>query len=71
MHRPPLGQRKAKRRPWSGVRRGPDAATMRFHNRTSDRKSQPGSVRLGGKERVKDLVSLFGGQSNAGIGDGN
>ena len=28
-------------------------------------------MRLGGKEGVKDLVSLFGGQSNAGIGDGN
>ena len=42
---------------------------MRLDNGTSDRQSQTGALRLGGKERVKDLIGVFSGQPYAGIAD--
>ena len=62
------GERKAKRCPSSGVCGGPDATTVGLDNGTCDRQSQAGALRLGSKERVKDLVSLPIRQPHASVG---
>lgn len=71
MRRRPLGQRELNRCPSSGVSDGPHPATMRLDNRTRDRESQPGALRLGGKERIKDFVRLSRGQANARVANRN
>ena len=42
---------------------------MRFHDGAADPKSHAGAVRLGGKERIEDLIRLLRGQTHAGIAD--
>src|ERR1700757_2638513 len=47
----------------------PEAATMRFGDGAADAKSHAGSMNLGSKERVEDLVRLLQGQPQAGVTD--
>jgi len=47
----------------------PQAAAMRFNDGTADPKSHPGPLRLGGKERIKDLIRLLRREPHAGIAD--
>ena len=49
----------------------PQAAAMRFHNRSADPQSHTSPVKLGGKERVENLIRVLRGQSHAGIADGH
>ena len=50
---------------------GPQAATMRFNDGAADGQTHTSAVRLGSKERVKNLVCLLPGQPDAGIADGD
>jgi transposase len=63
------GKLKVKRCSSSGVRGGPDVATMRRDYRASNRQTQTCALSLRGEERVKHLVHITSGQSNAGIAD--
>jgi hypothetical protein len=47
----------------------PQTAAMRFNNGPADAKSHARAMRLGGKERIKDLIRLLRGKSPAGIAD--
>src|SRR6202049_4253937 len=49
------------------VCRGPQPATMGFHDRTADRKSYPHAARFGGEEGVEQPVGILGGDSDAAI----
>jgi len=42
---------------------------MRFNDGTADPKSHAGPLRLGGKERIKDLIGLLRREPHAGIAD--
>src|SRR5207249_10764894 len=42
---------------------------MRFNDGTADPKSPAGPLRLGGKERIKDLIGLLRREPHAGIAD--
>src|SRR5580704_5788820 len=63
------GQREVKRGSRSGIRSRPDAATARLDNRTANGESQACTFVLGGKEWVKNLVCVLGGQSYPRIGN--
>src|ERR1700719_4292364 len=47
----------------------PQPAAMRIHNRTADGQSHAAALRLGGKERRKDLIHLLRWQPHACITD--
>ena len=47
----------------------PQASTMRFDDGTADPKSHAGPLRLGGKERIKDLIRLLRREPHACIAD--
>src|SRR2546422_10491649 len=49
----------------------PQAAAMRLNYRPADGESHTRAVRLGGKERLKDLVRLLRGQTHSSIADGH
>jgi len=53
----------------STVGGSPQVAAMRLHNGTADGQPHPASLRLGGKERRKNLVNIFSRQSHACITD--
>ena len=63
------GQRELKRCTRPGVGGGPQTAAMRFDDGTADTKSHTSPLRLGGKERTKDLVRLLRRKPHAGIAD--
>src|SRR5258708_33339663 len=60
------GQAEVKRCPWSGVGGGPEAAAMRFDDRSTDRQPHPGAMRLGREECVEDLIRVLSRQPGAG-----
>src|SRR5208337_5196281 len=62
-------QSEVKGRAPSGVSRCPEAATMRLHNGTADCQPHAGALRFGRKERIENLVGLFGRQSHTGVAD--
>src|SRR6202040_4176343 len=47
----------------------PQPAAMRLHNGTADGQSHAAALRLGGKERRKDLIHLLRGQPHACVTD--
>src|ERR1700691_1232984 len=47
----------------------PQLPAMRLHNRTADGQPHSAALRLGGKERRKDLIHLRRWQSHAGVTD--
>src|SRR5207245_7567356 len=55
--------------PSSIIGRGPQPAAMRLHNGMADGQSHAAALRLGGKERRKDLIHLLPWQSHAGVTD--
>src|SRR5690349_441035 len=48
---------------------GPQLATVRLHNRATDGQPHTAAMRLGGKERRKDLIHLLGWQTHARVAD--
>src|SRR5271154_4566239 len=49
----------------------PQAAAMRFDDVPADAQSHAGAMKLGGKERIENLIRLLRGQPHAGIADGH
>jgi hypothetical protein len=62
-------QSEMKRRASSVVRRGPQTATMRFHDGTADRQPHAAALRFRGEEGIEDLVRSSGRQSCSGVAD--
>ena len=63
------GKRKVKRCAPSGVRSGPDAATMRRDNGTGNCQPQTCTLSLCGEEWIKNLVDMVSAQSQASVSD--
>jgi hypothetical protein len=53
----------------SVVRRGPQTASVRLHNGTTDGQPHAAALRLGSKERRKDLIHLLRWQPHARVTD--
>src|SRR5712671_3422244 len=64
------GQSEIKTRATGRVGGSPQAAVMRFNDRSADGESHTCSIKLGGKNRIEDLLRLLWGQSHAGIAYG-
>jgi len=58
-----------KSRASTGVRRGPQTATIRFHDGTADRQAHSGALRLRGEESIKNPIRFFGRQAHASVAD--
>src|SRR5260370_33034010 len=58
-------QGELKRGPLGCVCRGPQPATVGFHNRTADRESHAHAAGFGGEEGVEQPVRVLGGNSDA------
>src|SRR6266853_1282977 len=65
------GQSEIKTRATRRVGGRPQAAVMRFNDRSADGESHAGPVKLGGKERIKDMLRLLRGQPHSRITDGH
>src|SRR5712672_1272986 len=48
---------------------GPQSASMRLNDRSTDGQPHAGPVNLGGKECLEDLFRLLRGESHSGIAD--
>jgi hypothetical protein len=62
-------QSEMKHRASSIVGCGPQTATMRFHDGTTDRKPHAAALRFRGEEGIEDLVRSSGRQSYSGVAD--
>src|ERR1700680_2007021 len=60
-------QGELKRGPVGCVCRGPQPATVGFHNRTADRESHAHAAGFGGEEGVEQAVGILGGDGDAAI----
>src|SRR5258706_5049302 len=49
----------------------PQAATMRFDDGAADAKAHAGSMGLGAKEGIEDLLGMMWGQAHAAVVDGD
>src|SRR5258708_38268185 len=70
MYRDFAGQSELKCCASPGVGGGPQSAAMRLDNGPADWQSHADALSLGGKECIKDLVRLLGGQPHARIAYG-
>src|SRR6204780_3792843 len=51
----------------TGIGSGPQATTVRFHNRTANCQTHTGALRFSGKERIEDAINFVVRDAHTGI----